>query len=224
MSTTTIQPDVATEPEPPWLSGNTRASHIRTRLSGGRRVPHLLLGAVLVAGCAAGFLTVYASSDARTEVLALARPVVVGQVLAPGDLAVVEIAVDDRVRVVPANRSSDLVGAAMATSLPAGALLTQNAFGPPLIPAAGQAIAALSLKAGQYPPEVVPGATVSVVSTPTAQGMPSPAWSGVVTGVGSSTGEATTVVSVQLPRTQALEVAAVPAGRLALVLLAKGDR
>jgi hypothetical protein len=80
------------------------------------------------------------------------------------------------------------------------------------------------LKAGQYPPEVVPGATVSVVSTPTAQGMPSPAWSGVVTGVGSSTGEATTVVSVQLPRTQALEVAAVPAGRLALVLLAKGDR
>ncbi|WP_436499575.1 SAF domain-containing protein [Actinokineospora sp. HUAS TT18] len=226
MTTTTIRPDtdLAADPEPPWLSGNTRARRLRMRLGRGRSVPHLALGAVLVAGCAAGFLTVFASSDTRTEVLALSRPVTVGHVLDLRDLAVVEVAVDDRVPVIPASRSASLIGESMATSLPAGALLTQGAVGPAMVPAAGHAIAALSLKAGQYPPEVAPGAQVSVVATPTAQGAPSPAWAGVVTGVGTSAGESTTVVSVQLPRTQALEVAAIPVGRLALVLLAEGER
>jgi hypothetical protein len=97
----------------------------------------------------------------------------------------------------------------------------------------GEAIASLSLKAGQFPPEIAPGARVSVVFVPggaaaSATGAPTAdtaaAWEGVVTSVTSPPSEQAMVVSVQLSESAAREVAAIPVGQLSLVLLSGEGR
>src|SRR5207245_1857891 len=118
-------------------------------------------GALLVLACAAAFLVVSLSSGSKQSVLALAQPVSVGQVLTAQDLKQVNVAVDPGVSVVDANQAASVVGKTLSENLPAGALLTLNAVSGSGVPANGQALAALSLKAGQFPPEVSPGAHVS---------------------------------------------------------------
>jgi hypothetical protein len=207
-----------------------------SRLRGTKRrrsVPHLVLGALLVLACASTFLMVSLSSGNRQPVLALARPVVVGQVLSLKDLKQVNVAVDLDVSVVDAGQAASVVGKTMSTSLPAGALLPPAAVSGAGVPSAGQAIAALSLKAGQFPPEVSPGTHVAVVFVPGGAGAmlagsPTPnsttVWPAVVTSVTSPANQQITVVSVELSETAAHQVAAVPAGQLSIVLLPGGDR
>ena len=194
-----------------------------------RSLPHLLLGALLVLACAAVFLVVSLNSGNRETVLALARPVAVGQVLTGQDLKQVNVAVDPGVSVVDRNQAARVVGRTMSETLPAGALLTLDAVSGAGVPAAGQAIAALSLKAGQFPVEVSPGTHVSVVFVPGQAGAalaspPTPdattVWPAVVTSVTAPPNQQVTVVSVQLSQADARQVAAVPAGQVSIVMLA----
>src|SRR5439155_589442 len=147
----------------------------------------------------------------------------VGQVLTAQDLKQVNVAVEPGVSVVDVNQAASVVGKTMSTSLPAGALLTLDAVSGAGFPAAGQAIAALSLKAGQFPPEVSPGTHVSVVFVPGQVGtaLASPptsdsttVWPAVVTSVTSPPNQQITVVSVQVSQAAARQVAAVPVGQL----------
>ncbi|MFF0147018.1 hypothetical protein ATK36_5369 [Amycolatopsis sulphurea] len=212
----------------PWVSDGKKPA---SRLRGTKRrrsLPHLLLGALLVLACASAFLLVSLNSGNRESVLALARPVAVGQVLTVQDLKQVNVAVDPGVSVVDANQAVSVVGKTMSASLPAGALLTLDAVRGAGAPATGQAIAALSLKAGQFPVEVSPGAHVSVVFVPgqagaALAGPPTPdstmVWPAVVTSVTSPPNQQITVVSVQLSQAAARQVAAVPAGQLSIVML-----
>jgi hypothetical protein len=217
-----------------WV-GNGRKSGASSRLRGtGRRrsLPYLVLGMLLVIACSVTFLLISLNSGDRQPVLALARAVTVGQVLTTQDLRQVNVAVDPGVSVVGAGQAASVVGKTMSVSLPAGALLTPDAVGAPAVPVAGQAVASLSLKAGQFPPEIAPGARVSVVFVPSAAGVatspPSSdtaaAWEGVVTSVTAPPNEQTTVVSVQLTEPAAREVAAIPAGQLSVVLVSGGER
>ena len=196
-----------------------------------RSVPHLLLGALLVMACAAAFVVVSLNSGDRQPALALARPVSVGQVLTAQDLRQVNVAVEPGVSVVDAGQAASVVGRTMSASLPAGALLTLESVSGAGIPTSGQAIAALSLKPGQFPPEVSPGTHVSVVFVPgqagaAVSGPPTAdattVWPAVVTSVTSPPNEQTTVVSVQLSEAAARQVAAVPAGQLSIVMLSAG--
>ncbi len=210
----------------------------RLRGTGRRRsIPHLLLGVLLVLACAAAFAVVSLNSGNRQQVLALARPVSVGQMLTAQDLQQVSVAADPGVSIVDASQAASVMGKTMSTSLPAGALLTLDAVSGAGIPAEGEAIAALSLKAGQFPPEVSPGTHVSVVFVPgqagatvsspsTADSLPGSGtvWPAVVTSVTTPPNEQTTVVSVQLSEDAAREVAAVPAGQLSIVMLSGGGR
>jgi hypothetical protein len=217
-----------------WVTGGKKPAVSRLRGAGRRRsVPHLLLGALLVLACAAAFLVVSLNSGNREPVLALARPVTVGQVLTAQDLRQVNVAVDPGVSVVDASQAASVVGRTLSTNLPAGALLTPDAVGGGPVPVAGQAIAALALKSGQFPPEVSPGTHVSVVFVPgqaggAAASPPTPdsstVWPAVVTSVTSPPNVQTTVVSVQLSEAAARQVAAVPAGQLSLVMLSGGGR
>ncbi|WP_246842905.1 SAF domain-containing protein [Allokutzneria sp. NRRL B-24872] len=197
-----------------------------------RSVPHLVLGVLLVLGCATGFLVVSLTADTRRLVLAWARPVSVGQVVTPQDLRQVSMSVDPGVSFVDARDASSVVGKSVSASLPAGALLTAESVRPAVVPA-GQAIVAVAVKAGQVPVEVAAGAQVSVVRVPgrtdvaeTSPATPeaSAVWPAVVVSVTSSPQEQGTVVSVQLGRAAARQVAAVPAGQVAIVLLAGGER
>jgi hypothetical protein len=145
------------------------------------------------------------------------------------DLRQVNVAVDPGVSVVEANQAASVIGKTMSTSLPAGSLLTPEAIAASLLPDQGQAIAALALKAGQFPPEISPGSHVLVVFVPAQMGVASPGprsgdaswvWPAVVTSVSVPANEQTTVVSVELSEAAARQVAAAPSGQLSLIMLA----
>jgi hypothetical protein len=174
-----------------------------------------------VLACAAGVVLWSLAAGQRQRVLAVARPVPVGHALSTADLREVSIAADPGVSTVPASQASTVVGRMMATSLPAGSLLTPEALGAALVPAPGQAITALALKAGAFPPELAPGARVAVVLVP---GLLSAAWQATVISVTGRADEQTTVISLQLAEAAARQVAAVPAGQLSVVMLPGGDQ
>lgn len=213
-----------------WISPDTGL-----RLRGGqqRSIPHLLVGVLLVLACAVGGVLWSLAAGDRQRVLALARPVSVGQMLSPADLREVSIAVDPAMSTVAASQVSTVVGRTMATSLPAGSLLTPDMLGTALVPGEGQAITALALKPGMFPPELTPGARVAVVFVPNSATGPSTpftspnvpgTWQATVTGVTTRADDQVTVVSLQLTEAAAPQVAAIPTGQLSLVMLPGSGR
>jgi hypothetical protein len=236
MTTNITQPDTdrhTTSVNGSWIADGKKPV---SRLRGTKRrrsIPHLLLGALLVMACAAAFLVVSLNSGNREPVLALVQPVSVGQVLTAQDLKQVNVAADPDVSVVDASQAASVVGRTMSESLPAGALLTLDAVSVTGVPAPGQALAALSLKAGQFPAEVSPGSHVSVVFVPGQAGAalsspPTPdsttVWTAVVTSVTSPPNQQTTVVSVQVSQAAARQIATVPAGQMSIVMLPGGGQ
>lgn len=231
MTNTTTQPDTnrpTTSAIGTWTTGSRKPASRLRPTKRRRSTPHLLLGALLVLACAATFLVVSLSSGSKQSVLALAQPVSVGQVLTAQDLKQVNVAVDPGVSVVDANQAASVVGKTLSENLPAGALLTLNEVSGSGVPANGQALAALSLKAGQFPVEVSPGAHVSVVFVPgqAGAGLASPptpdsitVWPAVVTSVTTPPNQQITVVSVQVTQAAARQIAAIPAGQFAVVML-----
>lgn len=211
-----------------WATNSTKLASRLRATKRHRSIPHLLLGALLVLACAAAFIVVSLNFSNRHAALALARSVSVGQKLTTQDLKQVNITVDPGVSIVDISQVTSMVGKTMSESLPAGALLTPAAVSGAGIPAAGQALVALSLKSGQFPPEVSPGTQVSVVFVPSQAGTtltrpPTPdsttVWPAVVTSVTSVQDQQITVVSVQVRQATASQIAAVPAGQLSIVML-----
>jgi hypothetical protein len=195
-------------------------------------VPYLLIGVLLVVVCAAGGVVAGMQLGKREGVLALARPVAVGQVVSAQDLKQVSVAVDSGMDVLPTSAASTVVGQPIAYSLPAGSLLTRSELGSPQVPAQGKAIAAVGLKDGQFPPDLTPGTTVAVLTTPgvgttsgtsTGSGQSS-SWTAVVTAVSSNPNDQTTVVSLQLSESDARALASAPAGQLSLVAISGGGQ
>lgn len=214
----------------PW-GGRVGTGKSSSRLSGsGRRrsVPYLLLGVLLVVVCAAGGVFAGMQLGNRESVLALARPVAVGQILTAQDLKQVSMASDSGMDLVLASSASAVVGQPLAFSLPAGSLVTRSVLGAPQVPQQGKAIAAVGLKPGQFPPDLSPGTTVAVLTTPgqgtatgTSTGQTS-SWTAVVTGIATRDTDQTAVVSLQLSDSDARALASAPAGQLSLVAIAGG--
>lgn len=201
-----------------------------SRLGGGRRrsVPHLLVGVLLVVACAGGGVLAVTQWDDRESVLILARPVVVGQVLTAQHLTELSITVDSGLELVPASAVSTVVGTPAAFNLPKGSLVTRPMLGAPRTPPQGEAIAALGLKPGQFPPDLSPGATVVVLATPTPRvgtgDAETSSWRAVVTGLATGATDQSTVVSLQLAEADAKAMSSAPAGQLNLVTIAGGER
>ncbi|MFE0104486.1 SAF domain-containing protein [Streptomyces sp. NPDC059009] len=194
-----------------------------------RRVPHLLLGVLLVAGCATGGVVAGTRLGDREPVLALARPVDVGQELTRKDLREVSLAKDSGLAVIPAGSASRVTGRTVAYSLPAGALLTRDVLGAAKLPKPGRAVAAIGLKPGQYPPGLERGNPVRVVIAPEAgdraeSPRPTESLRGVVADVRGDEREGTTVVSVDMIEDDARRLAAAPAGQVSVVLVRRGAR
>jgi hypothetical protein len=210
-----------------WGRAHRKPLAPRLRTLGVRRsVPHLLVGVLLVLACVGGFVLITVDSGDRQAVLVLARAVSVGHVLTTHDLRHLFLGVAPGATVVHAEQAHTVVGRPMATSLPAGTILTPDAVGAAAVPMVGHAITALALNPGQVPAEVEPGARVSVVHVPDQAGpatSPSTdegaAWPAVVTSVTNPPNQQTTLVSVQLTETAAHQLAAVPAGQVAIVML-----
>ncbi|MFJ9179422.1 hypothetical protein [Streptomyces sp. NPDC102360] len=171
----------------------------------------------------------------REAVLALAHQVSVGQRLTVRDLREVNIASDDSLGTIKARFRSSVLGRPLASGLPEGALLTENALGKARVPAPGEAVAAVGMKEGRFPPGLQAGSRVAVVVSPgDAEGtvadesaVPSPSsksWSATVTEVEARANEQTTVISLLMHDTAAKGIAAVPEGRVSLVVVRGGER
>ena len=197
----------------------TSARWKAARLS--RRIPYLVLGSILVVACAAAAVIVSTQLGDRQSVLMLARPVSVGQLLSTQDLRRVSMPTDSGADVIPAAESSTVLGHPVAYSMPAGTLITRVLLGAPAIPPAGQAVAAVGLTAGQFPPTLAPGTRVAVLVSAATAGTPSTSGSTVAAPVGqwtatvveieaSPTDRQTTVVSLLLPDDDARLLGAVP--------------
>lgn len=190
-----------------------------------RRRPALLVaGLCLTAlgGILAAWL--YSATTSAVTIVAVARPVERGQVLAAEDLTTARIVPDARLDLVAGERLTDLVGRRAAVDLPAGGVVTGGSVTTAVVPDRGESVVGVTLTRAQLPVEpLVAGDTVRLVGTPRAQDDPPVAEPPVVgatvhrvTAV-PETGE--TVVDVLVPDGVAPGLAAQAAtGRVALVL------
>ncbi|MGW5721930.1 SAF domain-containing protein [Amycolatopsis sp. NPDC003865] len=212
-----------------WLGKKGQLAAVPAGRRTRRRLPHLLVGVLLVLACVGGALWWTTSTQGRVSVLAVARPLSVGHVLDRTDVREVELAATDAIATIPAERATTVLGRPMATSLSPGALLTPGSIGPATLPGAGHAIVAVALKPGQFPLEIAAGAPTLVVVTapsPGSSALPESGqtWPAIVTGLVKAESDQTTVVSLQLVGDAALALARVPVGQVSLVLFAGGER
>ncbi len=102
----------------------------------------------------------------RTAVLAVARPVAVGQQIQPADVESVRISVDPALRPITASEISTVVGHAAAVPLVPGSLLTRGALADSSRLPRGKVVLGLALKPGQLPAGTLrAGDQVLVIST-----------------------------------------------------------
>ena len=135
-----------------------------TRTSGRhRQLPLVVVGVLLVVGCALAFTDASLHLGSREEVLVVAQPLGAGQVLTTGDLRAVRVSTGGGLNAVLVGEESSVLGRRTSVPLVAGAVLTTAEVGnaPPVGP--GSDVVAVGLKAGSYPPDLAPGDRVQVV-------------------------------------------------------------
>ncbi|WP_405657772.1 SAF domain-containing protein [Streptomyces sp. NBC_00079] len=185
---------------------------------------------LLVLGCTAGGALLALHLGDRGGVLVLARPVSVGQELSARDLREVTMSKGSGVDAVPARSREVVEGRPVAYSLPAGALLTQSVLGSPSVPPAGQAVAAVGLKTGQFPAGLQRGSRVVVVVAPDSGGSAgasstgggAASWQATVADVQGFRDDQMTVVTLQLAETDAQRLAAAEEGTVRIVVVHGG--
>ncbi|HET7486520.1 MAG TPA: SAF domain-containing protein [Acidimicrobiales bacterium] len=131
-----------------------------------RRPVRALVLLVVAVVCALGFAVTLSAAGQREAVLALARDVPAGGVIEAGDLTVVEISADDRLRPIAGAQRSRIVGRTATWSLAAGTLLTEAHLAEPPGPGPDESVVALRLKGARVAPTSLrPGQRVQVVQT-----------------------------------------------------------
>jgi hypothetical protein len=120
--------------------------------SGRRRVPELVLGIFLVAGCALGAVLIAAAGRERTPVLTLSGDIERGHVLTEDDLKVVYLGSDSPVAYVRDGDEEEVVGKAALADLGAGTILTSRQFAEPqTLSGEGEGVVGFELEIGQLP-------------------------------------------------------------------------
>jgi hypothetical protein len=206
------------------------------------RLPFLTLGVLLVLGGALAFYVGSLRASDRVPVLVLARDVGAGRPLARADVRVAQVAAGEDVASVPAGELSSVLGRILAVPRPEGALLSPDDMGRSRFPPRGQAVAAVALKPGQFPPGLAAGARVSALVTPgrvptaavsgggsggSGAKAPRSTWlSGVVVGVTpDAAAGGGTVVSLLMDENAASAVSAAAEGTVSVIELSPdGDR
>lgn len=161
------------------------------------------------------FVLMQQRADARTQVLAVARPVAAGQVLAAEDVRVVRIVPAPELGTVAASESSTVIGRAAAVPLVAGSLLSRAEIGPAAWPAEGQVVVAVPVKTSRLADGVAAGSHVLVMEvakddTPsgsTGRAPSSPVDAVVVSVRPGADGTGTATISLLLGQQDAVAVA-----------------
>ena len=117
-----------------------------------RRVPELVLGIFLVAGCALGAVLIAAAGRERTPVVTLDGDIDRGHVLTEDDLKVVYVGSDSAIAYVRDGDEEELLGMAALADLGAGTILTKRQFADPQqIAGDGEGVVGFELEIGQLP-------------------------------------------------------------------------
>jgi hypothetical protein len=195
-----------------------------------RQLPLVVVGVLLVLGCALAFTDASLHLGSREEVLVVAQPVAAGQVLTGSDLRAARVSTGSGLDVVRSGEEATVLGRRAAVPLVAGSLLTASEVGsaPPV--GSGFDVVAVGLKAGAYPPELASGDRVQVVPVtssssggagPASVTTGSPVAATVVSIASAPSGSgAPTVFSLQVSKGDADEVASLAAaGQASLVEL-----
>ena len=155
-------------------SPTTVSAAVREAAVRGRRRPGLwAAGVALVAIGGLGAAARVGQAGDRVEVLAVARSVPVGQMIAAGDLAVARVAADPSLRPVPVSERGHVVGRVAAVDLRPGTLLTSEEVTDTTVPAAGEQLVGVAIRPGQLPARGVrPGEEVLLVPVPADQAPP----------------------------------------------------
>ncbi|MEO3852615.1 SAF domain-containing protein [Streptomyces sp. B8F3] len=203
--------------------GTFRLQGVRRR----RRVPFLLTGVVLVVGATLGGIVAANELGQREPVLVLADEVTVGQQLRAEDVREVRMAIESGPNILTADSLDEVIGQRIAYTLPEGALLTKEVLGRSQVPAAGEAVAAVALEPGQFPPGVQPGTAVRVIAAGADEAAsdtdtPTGTWPAVISAVHNPDEGQVTVVSLQMGDADAQALAAIPDGELSVVTVAGG--
>ncbi|WP_370380682.1 hypothetical protein [Catenulispora sp. GAS73] len=198
-------------------------------------VPRAVFGGLGVVVCSIGAVVASHVLDPRTAVLVVMKPVAVGQVITVADLGTAPVTLARGVDVIPTAQASSVIGRPAALPLAAGALLGDADVGPAVFPPAGQAVAAVALKAGMYPLRLVAGDKVQVVLPPQQPALAGPAPAtqaappqplvATVTAIGRPDTQGATVANLLMDSDGAAKVAAASTSMsgVAVTLLPAGD-
>lgn len=200
------------------------------------RLGSLVGGLFLVFGTAVGFLVAWEHVGGGSVVV-VTRDVAAGHVLQADDLGIASVRGTGDVPFIPASDRDREIGRPAAVDLVAGQPLVQADVGQaPSSLSDGQAVVAIALQAGQFPPGLAAGDGVLVVDTGGATpGLgaqqatpPSPVRATVLKVDDSSTSfqgtQRQTVVSLRVPSDSVLDVArAAAASRASIALLPPGS-
>jgi hypothetical protein len=186
------------------------------------RIPELVLGVILVAGCSLAAVLLLVDDEPTTPVLTVRAPVSRGTVLAPEHLQVVRVPGAASLNVLTRADLDTAVGSVLAADLSAGTPLTDAALRSEGTLGADEGRAGIRLAPGDAPSGVRPGDRVVVMVDPDgasgdAAFAPLPevaeVWSVEPIGSGSSD----VVASVELPQRLAQEIASAGSVRLVQV-------
>lgn len=208
--------------------GSSPLQQLSDRLPRGRRQRRpgmVAAGVVLVGGFATVAAGLVARSDHAVAVLAVARPLVAGQVVTSADLRIAHIS-GSGVSALSAASMPMVIGETATSSLSPGTLLTSAMLTRSAVPAVGSQVVAVAEKSTLVPVGVAAGRYVSLVQVPGAEGHASAQAGAVlvdralVVGVRTDPTGGVTVLSVQVPASSAPAVAqSVAVGGLAMTLL-----
>lgn len=237
MSTTATNPASATgrsgSAAGPAAPVPLRETAVRTR----RRRGLWVAGVALVAAGGLAAAVLVGRAGDRVEVLAVARPVPVGQTIGEADVAVARVAADPALHPVPVSRRAEVVGRAAAVELRPGTLLTGEEVTDAAVPAVGEQVVGVAARPGQLPARGLrPGDRVLVVPVPGDQARGGTATAGDVgpvgepvparvVQVGPADADGAVTVDVVVGEAVGPRVAALAStGRVALVLQPAGGR
>ena len=209
------------------LAGSGSASHGAHGPAGrGRRsVPMLIVGVLVVGGCALASVQLVAHAGQRVPVLAAARDIPIGHVITAADLREVRVAADPGIRLLTAADRSRIVGRPAGAPVSSGELLPASIAGAPREPGPGKSVVGLSLKPDQFPPALAAGTPVRIFAraatggssrhvTVTGHELAHPAVGDAVTGVvlsvrsaGASDDAGAVVAAIRVASTDAETVA-----------------
>lgn len=169
-----------------------------------------------------------ATTDAK-QVVAARAMIERGTIVTRDQLMTVQIGTDPAVRAVPASDLAGLVGRRAAVDVAAGSLLTTESTTDKQIPAAGHSLVGVGVMPALMPgTKLMAGDRIRIVSTPAQQGVSTTA--GALTAVAAvvvstftgtdTTGQgAQTIITVEVPAEQAVQLAAMAgSGKVAVVL------